>query len=176
MFIDSVREDKLERRRSLGKAPAMTSACHLRDSLPGAPSQNGGGNSLHDRTPLDRASAESFQRNSQGAHARACMRTCVHACMHERAPAAQRAVCHFELLSYDGPAHRHETLMHLSAVCIPETAAAQDVPAVVSYESLFLARRWVSQRAAGARVVMWEKQSRSIAGSVCCVEGASVPE
>lgn len=70
VFIDSVREEKLERRRSLGKAPAMSSACHLRDSLPGAPGQqqNGGG-ALQDSMRLDRSSVESFQRNSQGARA-----------------------------------------------------------------------------------------------------------
>ena len=56
----------MEQQRSLGKAPAVSSACHL----PGArPSQQNGtnGTAQHDLVaPGARPTAETFQRNSQG--------------------------------------------------------------------------------------------------------------
>ena len=79
MFIDSIREDKLERQRSLGKAPAMASACRVRDSLPGVPGPeaNTSGISRHELVPKGDAAptAETFQRNSQGARMRAPCKT-----------------------------------------------------------------------------------------------------
>ena len=79
VYLDQVNEDKLERRRSLGRT-VMTSACKMptqlgTGQLPGAPPADLADSANHDAQP---ALSEAFERNSQGA-------------AHTRPPAAQRS-------------------------------------------------------------------------------------